>query len=178
MNELQDNKTNQNPIASKTMDILTHNTAPILKKKIDGLIEQLPLNGYKIKPSAIKAGYKESTAAGTALLKPRIEKRLKEYKELSLKELDPYFNVEDMKGEYDKICKQDKDIGSKLKAVTNILSRYDIIKVNQETAPISIPMLNIVVKELKPTEPTEALPIYEQPQGTDIAQDTDQNPVI
>jgi hypothetical protein len=149
----------------------THSQKPTHKyrvpDRIDKVITLLPHTKTK-KEAMLKAGYSPTTAQGRhSALNKRVEERLLLYIKEDLP-TDKYFNVENLLQEYEKICKQDKDMGTKYRAIRGVLDKYpDILAVdsnNQHEQPV----FNIIVRELnvenvpKPT-PINVSPIDENP---------------
>ena len=122
-----------------------------VRKRVDKLIEVLPKNDYNYKKSAIEAGYSPSTATQTPTLKKTVLNRLNQLQEQGLLEKDPYFNVYELLKEYGKIIAQDKDLGTKYKAIQPILGKYGIVPTEQNTGA-QLPPLIIGIKEVKITK--------------------------
>jgi hypothetical protein len=142
----------------------------MIPDRIDLLLDLYQKNGYKnISGCAIQAGYSEYYAktaqrklkkqmedrllerAVEAKAKADLEKRDPEHTLLvtdvsSIQEKEKYFDVADILMEYKKIIKQDKDYSTKLKAISPILQKYEIIPKTDENIQV-VPTLNIVVKE-------------------------------
>ncbi len=136
---------------------MTKKKAVHIPDKIDKVITLLPTSKSK-RDAFIKAGYsvKTATTRHTALNR-RIENRLLQYEKSGLP-IDPYFNIENLLKEYEKICLQDKDNSSKLKAINGVFSKYgnSIVNTNTNDTQNTQPILNITVRnvqELPKNEP-------------------------
>lgn len=139
---------------SKAKSSTTKPRKPIVRKRIDGLIENLPKNNFKIMPSAIEAGYSPHTAKNTNVLKASIQNRLAELKELGIElPQDTYFNIGELMEEYEYITTQRKDLSTKLKAITPILQKHKIIPATEADNARAIPPLIIGIRELNVLAP-------------------------
>lgn len=138
----------------------------IIKDRHAKLLELLPKHKYKVAPAAIEAGFTQQTAykAGKSLLKNAMKRQLKnelgvlegtkmpelgEMKQTLASRLG--MTSEDVLNVFKSILLQDKDIGTKLKALVPVL-RDEGIEITQEQEQTKVPVLNVVVKE-RSTEP-------------------------
>lgn len=124
-------------------------------------LEELPKNGNKIKPAAIKAGYSPiyAHANGRKILQTAIKEQAKEiielvdqkpakenkklmYELIGLTKEELYENVK-------YLLTQDKDLSTRLKVLTPLIAQADV-QLNTEEAPKTIvPVLNIGVRPIE-----------------------------
>lgn len=131
--------------------------------RIDKVITLLPHSKNK-KEAMLRAGYAPTTAHGkhTAINK-QIERRLIQYMKEDLPQ-DKYFNLDEMLKEYEFLCTQRKDLSTKFRAISAVLSKYPDILSTNGTHENLAPILNITVRRIEedPTPPIQINPITEQ----------------
>ncbi len=121
--------------------------------RIDKVITLLPHTKTK-KEAMLKAGYAPTTAQGRhSALNKRVEERLLQYIKEDIP-TDKYFNVESLLQEYEKICKQDKDVGTKYKAIRGILDKYPDILAHDNNEIGTAPILNISITKVENPQKT------------------------
>lgn len=127
------------------------------------LLDELPKHNYKVKPSAIKAGYSESYANDHAkkILKTALKAQAREVMEIAQ---SPASISKDMKKELIEIIglgredlykrlkyiafDQDKDLASAIKILGSIARDSGIALSNEEAPKTIVPILNIGVKQV------------------------------
>lgn len=129
------------------------NTEIKLKDRIDRFIEEYPKH-KGVKPAAIAAGYGRGYAhAGQKKIVKAAERRLRERAEQGtlgdLTNLDQWWDIGQMRDEYMKILKQDKDFSTKEKAIRPILQKHGILP-KEEEKDIRIPQLHIGIVVIGP----------------------------
>jgi hypothetical protein len=139
----------------------------IVPKRIDGVIRELPKHNNAIMPSAIAAGYSLDYArTGTKPIRKAMERRIKD-----LQDNDPendllrgVWSKKELIGEYKKVITQDKDYGTKLKAISPLLQESGIIP-KPETEERTIPtlILNFALNAGKKEERTLIPSVEESP---------------
>ena len=131
----------------------------MVKPRYKRFLEELPLNGNKIKPSAIKAGYSEIYAdkQGKILLNNAIKQSAKEIiasvskNELTTEEAKTKayellgYSREEVYKRLKHIADNEKDYSSALKVLSVIASDLGIQLNPDNQTNISVPVLNIVV---------------------------------
>lgn len=126
---------------------MTRKKAVYTPNRIDKVIAILPHAKSKTE-AFIQAGYSEKTArAKHTQINKQIERRLIQYEELGLP-VDPFFNMSEVLLEYEKICKQDKDYSTKLRALTPILQKHQILP-SENNSSNQAPILNITVRNVQ-----------------------------
>jgi len=128
-----------------------------LKPRHQKLLEELPKNGYKVYPSAIKAGYKASYAlkAPSRIIKTAIKAQAKEIiQNIDNKPLkEAKQSLASIIGMSDTevferlryIAKQEKDLSTALKVLAP-LSKDLGVPLDDETTKVTVPILNIGVR--------------------------------
>jgi hypothetical protein len=132
------------------------------------LLEELPKHNYKVKPAAIKAGYSESYADANPkqILKTALRAQAQALMDTASdansipskgmkKELASTIGLtmEEVQNALKKIALNDRDFASALKVLA-VIARQDLdFNLNPEETKITVPVLNIGVRENGPVEP-------------------------
>ena len=132
----------------------------MIKPRYKRFLEELPLNKNKILPSALKAGYSPSYAdkQGKILLNNAIKQSARdilqqtENKELSTPEAKRLMcellglSREEVFNQLKRIAIQEKDYSSALKVLSPLSKELGVDISNQEDTNITVPILNIGVR--------------------------------
>jgi phage terminase small subunit len=124
-------------------------------------LEELPKNGNKIKPSAIKAGYSPvyAHANGKTILKTAIKEQAKEiietidHKPANSNELKKTMyelmglTKEELYNNAKYILNQEKDLSTRLKILAPLIAEAGIQLTSEESAKVIVPVLNIGVRQ-------------------------------
>lgn len=136
-----------------------------MKLRHQKLLEELPKNQFKVKPSAIKAGYSEEYADSNpkAILKGALRAQAKEILEISanspidskelkksLAELVGY-SREDVFKRIKSIGDNEKDLGSALKVLLPLAKDLGV-NLTEDAPKTIVPILNIGVKQVEAIE--------------------------
>lgn len=129
-------------------------------------LDELPKNGNKVLPSALKAGYKESYARanGRNIVKSALKAKVEDIKESidnkgeSLNKVEVKrlmseiigLSQEDVMLALKNIALNEKDYGSALKVLSALGKEYGVVLQEEETKTI-VPVLNIGVREIAPS---------------------------
>lgn len=145
----------------------------MIKPRSKKLLEELPKNGYKIYPSAIKAGYKPSYANSEPkkILKTALKEQAREVlATLDNKPIEGREGIKQLMHELMGITKeellnnakylanQDKDLSTRLKVIAPLLKEIGIVLTDEAQKTI-IPILNIGVKQNDMVEAPTLTPI-------------------
>ena len=135
----------------------------MLKPRHQKLLEELPKNGYKVYPSAVKAGYSPNTANKNPnrLLKSALHAQAKEVMKMTAnniqvdtKELKQTLaeligmSREDVFLRLKTISLQDKDLSSALKVLAPLAKDLGVNLNTDEAPKVVVPVLNIGVRSL------------------------------
>ena len=104
-------------------------TSRVVRKKIDGVIEQLPKNDWKIAPSAKKAGYPDNYAnKQTSTIKNAVFNRVRELSKVMGENRGDgiFLNLQECIEEYNTIIKQNKDLSTKERATRTLLKLHGV----------------------------------------------------
>jgi len=145
----------------------------VLNPRKAKLLEELPKNNWKVKPSAIKAGYSPVYADKQAnkILKSALKDQAKDIAErisantpIDTKTLKKSLaEIIGLSSEsvYERlrfIATQEKDLGSALKVLAP-LSKDLGVNLTEDTPKTIVPILNIGVKQVEATEDTTLTPL-------------------
>ncbi len=144
-----------------------------MKLRHKKLLEELPKNQFKVKPSAIKAGYSPEYADSNpkGILKGALRAQAKEILEISansssidtkdmkktLAELVGYTR-EDVFKRIKSIGDNEKDLGSALKVLLPLAKDLGV-NLTEDTPKTIVPILNIGVKQVEAIEDSTNTPI-------------------